>query len=129
MNYKIGQELYSGYACDETGKVEIDVFKVRTIRGGYVYAIRISLYTWGKKSSKSGDYGWLDPISKWNRYKTRIGGKFPTLHTTKRQAYMDIKKEVTENEYKEYPPAIQKKILSTVKRQITKLKTGKKGGK
>ncbi len=122
MNYKKGQELYSGYADDETGKVEIDTFKVRTIRGGWVYAIRVVSYTWGKKSGKAGDYGWLDPISKWNRYKTRIGGKFPTLYTTKRQAYMDIKKEVTENEYKEFSPEIQKKILSTVKRQITRIK-------
>ena len=122
MNYKIGQELYLGYADDETGKVEIDTFKVRTIRGGFVYATRVESWTWGKKSSKAGDYGWLDPIDPLHRYKTRIGEKFYTLQTTRRQAYMDIKKEVTENEYKDFSPEIQKKILSTIKRQLTKLK-------
>lgn len=96
MNYRIGQKLFRVSADEETGKCEMEICVVRTIRGGNVYAI---LYlpgiTWIKLSKKSGDYGWAKDVG-WARHSTPIGTAFRGLFTTKRQAWMDCKKSYQE---------------------------------
>ena len=86
MNYRIGQELYETYA-DEDGKCEIKKWKVRTIRGGCVYAVQKSGCTWGKLSSKNGDFGWFKDIPDFLRRKADVGEKIWGLYTTRLQAW------------------------------------------
>lgn len=125
MKYKIGQELYRYYADDETGKVEMDTYVVRTIRGGVVYAINKNEFTWGKLSKKNGDFGWLDPIDKLFRKKTKQGEPFFKLFTTKRQALMDEMAFVKENKRDRFDDEIRTKIMSTMKGQLTKIKNSR----
>lgn len=47
MNYKVGQELYCAHIDDETLRIDFTKYRVRTIRGGYVYAILLDTFTWG----------------------------------------------------------------------------------
>lgn len=127
MKYKIGQELYTYYVGteDETsGKLSLHTHIVRTIRGGKVYAILKESYTWGKRSKKHGDYGWLDPLPAWCRTWVRVGCKFSWLFTTKRQALLDLRQEISENEY--FTKDHKKRVLSNIKRQLTRIKKGKK---
>jgi hypothetical protein len=123
MKYKIGQDLYRPYADGETGKIELDIYKVRTIRGGIVYAVLFSKgFTWVRLSTKTGDYGWGKNIPGYCRERARDGEPFRSLFTTSRQALMAIKKDVTKNEHGVYSPDIKKKILTTIKGQLTRLK-------
>jgi len=117
MKYKKGQDLYS-LCVDDDGKCEMDVYRVRTIRGGLVYAILVTSFTWGKRSKKNGDWGWLDPIPYWCRYCRRVGESFSTLglHTTKRAAWAD------KNNLKYLDPEPKKKAARTIKSALSKIK-------
>lgn len=59
--YRIGQVFYRAVAYDD-GTCEVEELRIRTIRKPYVYAIPVNKWTWGKRSTKHGDVGWLDPI-------------------------------------------------------------------
>ena len=124
MKYKVGQELYSCWADCDTGRINVSVYKIRTIRGGYVYAILLLKYvTWVKKSKKHYDWGWDDSIPGWLRRKVKVGEKFTDIFTTKRQAYLDCKK--TTNSGRFYTPEIKAKAIRSINRQITKIDNNK----
>lgn len=82
MNYKISQVLYYVHADEDTGKVSIDEWIVRTIRGGRVYAIVKTPWTWVKLSNKHFDWGWAKDIPNYCRDSCREGEKMAQLHTT-----------------------------------------------
>ena len=73
---------------EDSGTCVLGIYIVRTIRGGYAYAVeKVQGVTWIKKSKKNGDYGWDDSINKMWRSKIKEGEKFHNLHTTKLAAY------------------------------------------
>ncbi len=70
--YKVGQIFYQVMITDD-GCPAVEEWHVRTIRGGYVHAIwKLNRTTWGKRSSKHGDFGWLARIPKWCRKKWKL---------------------------------------------------------
>lgn len=88
MSQKVGQILYSVSVDEDTGKVSFEEYVVRTIRGGFIHAIWKNSLTWGKRSNKHGDYGWLKNIPSWCREKWNVDpSKGPRrrydIHTTK----------------------------------------------
>jgi hypothetical protein len=86
--YRKGQTLFTiGFEPD--GKPTTETWIIRTIRGGKITAIWKLSHTWGKRSKKQGDFGWLDPIPAWCRNTWREDRPIPSwfmLFTTKRQA-------------------------------------------
>jgi len=121
MKYKINQLFYSPDYDEETGKCELDTYKVRTIRGGFVYAIAVyNGVTWGKRSKKHGDIGWLNPINPLFRRRTSINSTFFRLHTTRRKAWSSLLQEAKKDKYI-VSEEIRKKIIKTIKSNITRL--------
>lgn len=91
---KIGKTLYY-VGSEPDGNATIETWIIRTIRGGKITAIWKLSCTWGKRSKKAGDFGWLDPIPAWCRRTWRANEPIPSwfgLHTTKRQAIADALK-------------------------------------
>lgn len=93
MPLTIGQTLYM-IGGEPDGKATVETWMIRTIRGGKITAIWKLSHTWGKRSRKHGDYGWLDPIPAWCRKTWRDEGKRSgpyawSLFTTKRAAVQD----------------------------------------
>jgi hypothetical protein len=82
---KPGDILYQVLHEDD-GKPTMEEWHIRTIRGGKITAIWKLPHTWGKRSKKHGDFGWLDPIPAWCRQTWRVGSKPIGLSTTRRQA-------------------------------------------
>jgi hypothetical protein len=104
----IGACLYRAYSyCDEgkavTGFEEWIVYTIRARRGdktrsGFdvsgginkpkaVNLIQKNASTWGKKTKKTGDYGWLPPFHPGYRRQFRVGEDLPSgVYTTKRAA-------------------------------------------
>ena len=118
MKYKIGQKLYCIDFDTDSGKCSTSVYIVRTIRGGFIYAIfKLKDVTWGKKSKKNGDFGWLDPIESIWREKTILGNKFNSIHTTKKQAWRACAKRIN-NWNLHIDLTIKEKIIKTCKRMI-----------
>lgn len=66
---KVGEFYFRAEFDEETGKVEFDEYGCRTIRRNHVYLTRKESFTWGKRSTKNGDYGWLPHIPSWCRRK------------------------------------------------------------
>ncbi len=73
---KVGDTYFR--ALVDEGKVIIDEYVLRTMRGGYGYLIDKSPITWGKRSKKHGDFGWLDPIPTWLRTRFKIENGVPS---------------------------------------------------
>lgn len=84
---KVGQILFCIYPdADDEGKPIVEQWHVRSIRGGKITAIWFSSTTWGKRSKKHGDFGWLDPIARYARKSWKVDGPLPWgLFTTKKQ--------------------------------------------
>lgn len=119
---KVGQILYACYSDDTTGKVSFEEYHVRTIRKGKVYAILKGPFTWGKRSSKHGDFGWLDPVPAWCRERVD-GNRCSWLFTTKLQA---IRSEIKDHHSDDFAsPEIAEKALKTLKSLETKNKRAK----
>lgn len=119
---KVGQILYACYSDSDTGKVSFEEYVVRTIRKGKVYAIMKAPFTWGKKSSKHGDFGWLDPVPAWCRQRVD-GDMCSWLFTTKLQA---IRAEIKDHHSDDFAsPEIAEKALKTLKSLETKNKRAK----
>lgn len=91
FKWKVGQSLFMIFCDETTGKVEIAEWIVRTIRGGKVSAIWKFESTWGKRSKKNGDFGWLPNIPAWARETWRVDSEPNNLKTTKLSA---IRKEM-----------------------------------
>jgi len=79
-------KVYYGIVHDDNGKPSFDEWVVRTVRGGKVTAILKASFTWGKRSTKAGDYGWLPRIPAWCRTTWRIDREPFGIFTTKLQA-------------------------------------------
>jgi|TARA_B110000211_G_scaffold233398_1_gene299521 hypothetical protein len=154
---KVGAVLYRahGYEYDGRIKVDVDEWIVRSIqrkRGAksrfgmtlprslqedavYVNVTeRIQGITWGKRSSKHGDIGWLKSISQEFRDQFKVGEDLPPgLYTTKLAALKyALATELEsvkwyENKLKEKLPGDERQEceeeLGEVRRVITALKT------
>ena len=99
--YRKGQILYQ-IGCEEDGKPSMETWVIRTIRGGKITAIWKLSCTWGKRSKKHGDYGWLDRIPSWCRKTWREDQPMPgwfQLFTTKRQAIAHAIKSFEPEDY------------------------------
>ena len=118
---KIGQILYTCYVNEDTGKVDFGEYHVRTIRKGNVYAVWKCSVTWGKRSSKHGDFGWLDPVPAWCRERADLCS---WLFTTKLQAIRNEIKTFDPTEFK--TPEIAEKALKSLKTLETKNKPNAK---
>lgn len=104
----VGQSLYS-ISNEPDGKATVDTYVVRTIRGGKITAIwKLAGITWGKRSPKTGDYGWLAKIPAWCRKTWTIAsmekagrsGPFAySLFTTKRAAILDAIKSAVADDF------------------------------
>ncbi len=104
---KVGAVLYTAIAYEWKGKINLDVneWVVRSIqkkRGSQTkYGRTVSEFarnddvyvnitekvqgiTWGKRSKKNGDYGWLASISQQHRQSFKVGERLPYgVYTTK----------------------------------------------
>lgn len=85
MSVKPGK-VYYHISADDDGKLAAETWIVRTVRGGKVTAIWKLPWTWGKRSTKTGDYGWLARIPAWCRRTWPVGSEPFGLFTTKRAA-------------------------------------------
>ncbi|AKE44810.1 hypothetical protein AU106_gp179 [Sinorhizobium phage phiM9] len=128
MSDKIGQIYYTVFTDESDGKVSIEEYHVVTIRGDYVYAAwKIDGITYGKKSKKAGDFGWLRPLPDWTRKKFhrkeceknwKITPDKIGLYTTKLQAIRAEIKEQDELNFDE--PALFEKAMRTLKSMETR---------
>lgn len=116
---KIGDTWYAVNVVDDTGTIEWDVYTIRTIRGGYVYATARNKWTWGKRSTRNGDFGWLDPIDPLWRVKWRIGAEPSSYHCMARSRKAAIKLQIAslkaygdDDNYKE--PGTLAKVIKTL---------------
>lgn len=90
---KIGTVLYELSVNEPDGSLEWAEWIVRTIRGRWCYAtVKVPGLTWGKRSKRHGDFGWLDPTPPFCRRKwlavnplRPLGG----LSTTRRAAVVE----------------------------------------
>lgn len=74
-----GDTYYRADVDEEDGyKVGITEYVLRTIRGRYGYLVMKESFTWGKRSKKIRDYGWLDPIPAWCRTRFHVDNGVPT---------------------------------------------------
>lgn len=76
---KPGTILYS-VNVDEHGKVEWDFYIIRSIRKGKAFATMKCFSTWGKRSTRIGDFGWLDPVDPIFRRAWRIAEPIPSWY-------------------------------------------------
>lgn len=86
--YRPGEEFFEVWTNAEEGSVALQTWVVSTVRGGMVFAIRKTDYTWVKQSKTSGDYGWATNIDAFNRTSFRlIDGPPPAWARTRGAAY------------------------------------------
>lgn len=129
---KIGDEYFMLIISDD-GSHEWWIYRVRSIQNRnttdrayqgrlpdhfvrYVYAIAVFSWTWGKRSAKSGDYGWLDPISDDWRKKWRADEEPRDLFRTKKAA---IKYEIAQHDPTYYDdPEQGAKILAKLQNML-----------
>lgn len=97
---KIGAEYFSLTVDEDNATHDWSIYRVRTIQNRrpkfgsrpgiitvrYVYAILVADWTWGKRSTKSGDYGWLPRIPQWCRHKWRADEEPRNMFKTKKAA-------------------------------------------
>jgi len=75
LQHRVGEMYWYAWFDDETRKVELDQYGLRSIRKGTAYfTAKLDGTTWGKRSTKTGDFGWLDPVPAWARCAERVGG-------------------------------------------------------
>lgn len=144
---KEGATLYSAMAFADEGKlsVDIDEWIVRTIRrppGGKEKAVyltkKIVGVTWGKRSRKNGDFGWLPNTPEAFRKQFVEGDPLPYgILTTRRAALMHVHKvqksrikrletyvsDAGEQEAEELRRnlADEQRLLPLIRRRITKI--------
>lgn len=74
IKHVAGEFYFHAYFDDEGGKVEIEQYGLRSIRKGRAFfTIKLDGLTWGKRSKKAGDFGWLTRIPAWCRTSERVG--------------------------------------------------------
>lgn len=61
-------DVYFNVSVDaEEGSLHLETWVITALRAGRAHAIEKTPHTWVKLSTKSGDYGWANAISGWNR--------------------------------------------------------------
>lgn len=118
--YKVGQELYSVGGDSSVGKCEMETWIVRTVRARRVTAICKNRWTWVKKSTKNGDWGWAGYIEPRHRVSWPIGTEVKVLHRTKIEAWKEVE-EISKYFLKEGDDPIERKMLKTAQNQIKRL--------
>lgn len=122
--YKVGQVFYSASAYDD-GSCAIDEWHIRTIRGGYVHSIMKNDITWGKRSKKNGDFGWLKSIPVWTRQKWRVdGAPVARIKSTKLAAIRHEIKNIDADDFN--TPEEFEKAKRSLKAMETRAKTKRK---
>jgi hypothetical protein len=116
----LNQDLYT-LTIEDNGTCHIETYRIKTIRGGKVYACLVDSFTWGKKSTKHGDFGWLEPIDPLFRKSCNVGDKFYNLHTTKRAAWADRKNLDWIDDSDPEESKIREKIKRTIKGMLSKI--------
>lgn len=120
MRWKVGQSLWM-VMIDDDSKITMEEYVIRTIRGGKVHAIWKLQCTWGKRSTKSGDFGWLSPIPAWTRNSWKIDGEPWNLHTTKLQAIRSELKGLDIDDFQ------SEALFEKAKKTLTAMETRNKG--
>lgn len=69
---KVGDEFFNAVADAHEGTVYIQHWIITVIREGRAFAVQKTDYTWVKRSSKTGDYGWAKSISDWEKHRFRL---------------------------------------------------------
>lgn len=110
-------KVYYGIVHGDSGKPEFNEWVVRTVRGGRITAILKASFTWGKRSTKHGDYGWLPSIPKWCRTTWSVGREPFGLFTTKLQAVRHETKNTVVEDFDE--PEQFAKFMAGLKRMKT----------
>lgn len=70
-----GEFYYRASYDEQTGKVDIDEYGLRSIRTRVAYFTLKASFTWGKRSTKHGDFGWLPNIPAWCRHAEAVAGE------------------------------------------------------
>lgn len=76
IKHKAGEFYWYAWYDDEDGKVYLEEYGLRSIRKGIAYfTLKSDGITWGKRSKKHGDYGWLSNIPVWCRTGLSLNGE------------------------------------------------------
>lgn len=87
MTYTVGKFYWYAWFDDESCKTYFVEYCLRSIRGNFLYFTEKSRATWGKRSKKHGDFGWLDPVPAWARNKVYAKSeRLKRYRPTKKQA-------------------------------------------
>ena len=79
----------------DPSSIELDEYHVTHINKYGIYLTLKNASTWGKKSNKKGDYGWLSNISPYYREKLESEDyKSQNFHKTKSAAYRSVMPEM-----------------------------------
>lgn len=82
-----GASYWYAWFDEEAAKVSVDRCVCRTVRKDRAYLTEvIDGVTWGKRSKKTGDYGWLDPIPTWARSMVVQGSESARRYATTKAA-------------------------------------------
>ncbi len=93
MKYRLGQKLVRCLIDGDTLRPSYDVYMVRSIRGGKVYAVLVNEFTWVKLAwGRDQSRGWARVIDPVFRLSCREGCRFDYLHTTKCAALRQARK-------------------------------------
>lgn len=85
----------------------------------YVYAILVADYTWGKRSTKAGDYGWLPRIPEWCRHKWRAGEEPSGMFATKKAAIKHELERYKRCTWEDFDtPGMHEKILTKLENML-----------
>lgn len=68
MSVTAGDEFFEATVDTDEGKVTVELWVITTVRDGRAHALRkVDGWTWVKRSTKNGDFGWAAKISDYNR--------------------------------------------------------------
>lgn len=123
MSIKVGNVYYEAW-IDDDAKLGLDEWHVRTVRDGKAYMVAKKDWTWVKRSTKTGDYGWAAKIDDWNKKTVPADGPLPEmLKTTKIAAYRAALPEA------ERVAKRANKLVATLRARVTTIKNRKGGGR
>lgn len=73
-----GDEFYEATPDLYEGTLLMQTWVITAIRSGVAFAVNKTEYTWIKRSTKTGDYGWSDSIREWDRKRFKVVEGPPT---------------------------------------------------
>jgi len=117
---KPGREFFEVSVDWDTGKCELDTWRVSTVRGGKITAILVAPWTWGKRSTKHGDYGWLPNIGQEFRFSWSPDQSIP-MFSTKLKAWIHAGEKIKQKWYGD-DAAARDQALATCRAQVTRLR-------